>query len=65
MVSERDTRISGGHKKNNAGPNILIGSKERRTGKIFVDMTGGTGGSKDAFERLSQAGVRYNSCYAH
>ncbi len=43
--------------KNNAGPNIMIGSKERRTGKIFVDMTGGTGGSKDAFEKLSQAGV--------
>ncbi|MBI5181621.1 MAG: NGG1p interacting factor NIF3 [Nitrospirae bacterium] len=43
--------------KNNAGPNIMIGAKERRAGKIFVDMTGGTGGSKDAFERLSQAGV--------
>lgn len=43
--------------KNNAGPNIMIGSKERRAGKIFVDMTGGTGGSKDAFEKLSQAGV--------
>lgn len=39
------------------GPKILIGSKEKRTGKVFVDMTGGTEGSKDIFERISQAGI--------
>lgn len=43
--------------KNNAGPNILIGSKERSAGKIFVDMTGGTEGAKDIFESLANAGV--------
>jgi putative NIF3 family GTP cyclohydrolase 1 type 2 len=42
---------------NNAGPNILIGSKERSAGKIFVDMTGGTEGAKDIFESLANAGV--------
>lgn len=42
---------------NNAGPRILIGDKNKRTGKIFVEMTGGTEGSKDIFGRLSQAGV--------
>ncbi len=42
---------------NNAGPKILIGDKNKRTGKIFVEMTGGTEGSKDIFGRLSQAGV--------
>jgi len=39
------------------GPKVVCGSKKRRAGKVFVDMTGGTGGSKKAFERLSQAGV--------
>lgn len=43
--------------KNNAGPRILIGSEEQRTGKIFVDMTGGTSGSKDTIEKLAQSGV--------
>ncbi|MEK7683744.1 MAG: NGG1p interacting factor NIF3, partial [Nitrospirota bacterium] len=37
---------------NGAGPKILIGSKNRRAGKIFVDMTGGTEGSKEIFESL-------------
>jgi hypothetical protein len=39
------------------GPKLFVGSEMRRAGKVFVDMTGGTGGSKKAFERLSQAGV--------
>jgi putative NIF3 family GTP cyclohydrolase 1 type 2 len=43
--------------KNNAGPRILSGSDDQRTGKIFVDMTGGTSGSKETIERLSQSGV--------
>jgi putative NIF3 family GTP cyclohydrolase 1 type 2 len=43
--------------KYNAGPAIVVGSKERRTGKILVDMTGGTGGSEDAYAKLAQAGV--------
>ncbi|HHX96168.1 MAG TPA: NGG1p interacting factor NIF3 [Clostridia bacterium] len=43
--------------KLNIGPKILLGKKNKRAGKIFVDMTGGTGGSKDAFEKLAIAGV--------
>jgi hypothetical protein len=39
------------------GPKLLVGSGKRRAGKVFVDMTGGTEGSKMAFERLSQEGV--------
>ncbi len=39
------------------GPTILIGSKESRAGKIFVDMTGGTEGAKEAIEKLVNAGV--------
>jgi hypothetical protein len=41
----------------NAGPKIIVGSEKRRAGKVMVDMTGGTSGSKSAIERLSQAGV--------
>ena len=41
----------------NAGPTILLGSKERRAGRIMVDMTGGTGGSEKAYEKLAVAGV--------
>ena len=43
--------------KNNAGPKILLGAKNRKAGKIFVDMTGGTGGSKDIFQSLSMSGI--------
>lgn len=43
--------------KVNAGPTIFVGSKERRAGKIFVDMTGGTSGSEDIYEKLSASGV--------
>ncbi len=40
-----------------AGPQIICGSKERRAGKVFVDMTGGTSGSENSYEKLAQAGV--------
>ena len=40
-----------------AGPHLIAGGEENVTGKIFVDMTGGTEGSRKIFSRLSQAGV--------
>ncbi|MBM3249476.1 MAG: NGG1p interacting factor NIF3 [Candidatus Omnitrophica bacterium] len=40
------------------GPRIILGSPRRPAGKILVEMTGGTEGSKDIFEKLSSAGVR-------
>lgn len=40
-----------------AGPKVVAGEMGRRAGKVFVDMTGGTEGAKDIFERLTQAGV--------
>jgi len=43
--------------QNGAPPKILIGGKNDRTGKVFVDMTGGTEGSKEILEKLSSAGV--------
>lgn len=43
--------------KYNAGPTIVVGNKERRAGKVMVDMTGGTGGSEDAYGKLQTAGV--------
>lgn len=39
------------------GPFILNGSEKSKPGKIFVDMTGGTEGPVEMFEKLSAAGV--------
>ncbi|HHZ17297.1 MAG TPA: NGG1p interacting factor NIF3 [Peptococcaceae bacterium] len=41
----------------NAGPKCFVGKESNRAGKIFVDMTGGTSGSEDAFAKLAIAGV--------
>lgn len=43
--------------KQNAGPKVLFGDPKNRAGKIFVDMTGGTEGPKEIFDRLEQAGI--------
>lgn len=43
--------------KETIAPSLVTGSKDRRTGGIFVDMTGGTGGSKKIYEGLSKAGI--------
>ena len=39
------------------GPRLFSGDEKKACGKVFVDMTGGTEGSKKVFSRLSQAGV--------
>jgi len=39
------------------GPAVYEGSGARRTGKIMVDMTGGTSGPVESVERLAAAGV--------
>jgi len=39
------------------GPNILLGAKDRKAGKTFVDMTGGTSGNKNIYESLANSGV--------
>jgi putative NIF3 family GTP cyclohydrolase 1 type 2 len=44
--------------KKSAGPRILTGDPKKPAGKVMVDMTGGTEGSKRIYGRLSQAGVR-------
>lgn len=41
----------------NVGPTLIVGTRERRVGKILVDMTGGTSGSQDAYAKLAAAGV--------
>ena len=41
----------------NAGPTIVLGGKDRRAGRVMVDMTGGTSGSEDAYAKLAVAGV--------
>ncbi len=44
--------------KFNTGPRIILGNPKRQAGKILLEMTGGTEGSKDVFGRLYKAGVR-------
>lgn len=44
--------------QNNAGPRIFAGAPENRTGKIVAqEITGGTEGAKEVYEKLAQAGV--------
>lgn len=43
--------------RNKSGPKIILGKPENKTGKVLVDMTGGTEGPKGIFPRLSQAGI--------
>jgi putative NIF3 family GTP cyclohydrolase 1 type 2 len=43
--------------KYSAGPDVVLGSKENRAGKVLVDMTGGTSGSEKSYAQMSQAGV--------
>lgn len=44
--------------RHNAGPRIFVGDKDRKAGKIApLEVTGGTAGSQEMYERLSQAGI--------
>jgi len=36
-----------------AGLKIFSGSKKRRAGRVFVDMTGGTSGSEKSYEKIA------------
>jgi len=40
------------------GPRIILGNPNREPGKILMEMTGGTEGSKDVFDKLYKTGVR-------
>ena len=44
--------------KESAGPRIILGNPKRSVGKIFVEMTGGTEGSKKVFDKLYKLGIR-------
>jgi hypothetical protein len=48
--------------KESVGPRILLGSPSRPVGKVMLEMTGGTEGSKDIFGWLYEAGVRTLIC---
>jgi len=43
--------------KEKAGPKIYIGKPASKAGKVVLEMTGGTEGTKELFGRLSQVGV--------
>ncbi len=39
------------------GPFVLVGSENRKAGKVVVEMTGGTQGSKKSYAKLADKGV--------
>jgi len=41
-----------------AGPRVILGNPKRPVGKIFVEMTGGTEGSKDIYDKMYKVGIR-------
>ncbi len=43
---------------NLSGPRIILGSPDRPVGKVFPEMTGGTEGPKEVFDKLYKAGIR-------
>lgn len=49
-------------KNNLAGPRIILGNPKREVGKILVEMTGGTEGSRHVFDKLYKVGVRTLIC---
>jgi len=48
--------------KQGSPPKIVSGTSSSKAGKVFVDMTGGTEGSKNIFSKLSHAGVSTLLC---
>ncbi len=44
-------------RKVGAGPRVVVGTDKRTAGRILVDMTGGTSGSKDIYASISQSGI--------
>ena len=42
----------------NNGPKIILGNPRRYAGKILMEMTGGTEGNKDVYDKLYKTGVR-------
>lgn len=45
-----------------AGPRLILGSPKRGVGKISVEMTGGTEGSREVFDKMYKAGIRTLVC---
>ncbi|MCE5260644.1 MAG: NGG1p interacting factor NIF3 [Euryarchaeota archaeon] len=43
--------------RNNNPPEVYVGDRKRRAGKVVVRMTGGTSGPKELYEKLADAGV--------
>lgn len=42
-------------RREQTGPTLVLGDKKNRTGKIFVDMTGGTEGAKEMYQKFAQS----------
>ncbi len=45
-------------KKELSGPRIILGNPKRPAGKILLEMTGGTEGPKEVFDKIYKKGIR-------
>ncbi len=54
LLTQTEYKIA---KKFGAGPHIIAGGPSHRTGKILVEMTGGTNPSSKVYQQLSQYGI--------
>jgi putative NIF3 family GTP cyclohydrolase 1 type 2 len=48
--------------KHGVQPEIFVGDKDRRVGKVFAKMCGGTSGPKEMYEQMAKAGVGTYIC---
>ena len=48
--------------KVSAGPRIILGNPKSRVGKVSVEMTGGTEGSREVFDKMYKEGIRTLVC---
>ena len=55
LIAEPEYRLA---EKQSCGPKIILGNPRNSVGKILVEMTGGTEGPKEVFDRLYKKGVR-------
>lgn len=46
----------------NSGPKVILGNPNRPAGKVHLEMTGGTEGPKEVYDKLSKAGIRTIVC---
>lgn len=56
LMREPEYRLA--EKETRNGPKVILGNPRRPVGKIMLEMTGGTEGPKDVYDKLYKKGIR-------